>query len=177
LMSSLDASSFDEVVDLECKWLVNFFSTDPEDQSAWLYHRWLLGQVVRGSSVCELPLLTISLGSPLITHQTPSKHNFEKKKQIEVLSRELTMCEDLLRIAPNCKWVLLTTAVLASALHYCFGITTKRSYKLDDIFSHLIEQDSMRKGYYRDIQALLQSTKQQSLWRPAEFSSVGFAWS
>lgn len=68
----------------------NAFFCSPEDQSAWFYHRWLLAQLAQHSSAAVAPEA--------------------------VLLDELSAVEELLELEPECKWPLLSAALLATAL-------------------------------------------------------------
>src|ERR1700722_14586406 len=101
---------------LSCVLLVEFalvhqaFYTATYDQSAWLYHRWLLGRVLLIGRGHILPSLLIALGQ--IEEQTafptsppaPSLSAYPAT----VFSSELSFCRNLDEVEPNCKWVLLT---------------------------------------------------------------------
>jgi len=63
----------------------NAFYTEPNDQSAWFYHKWLVEK-----SVSLLP--------------APDSDT--------ILRGELTMCEELLQLESNSKWPLLTSTLL-----------------------------------------------------------------
>jgi geranylgeranyl transferase type-2 subunit alpha len=115
------------------------FFTEPDDQSAWLYHRWLLSKV-----------------SPLINSTT----NLHLKLQpnlnqnfgdVSRLKAELALTEELLANEPNCKWALLTVAVLVLALDKAGEDTKKSKDNISALFSHIISLDPMRKGYFQDV--------------------------
>lgn len=105
--------------------------TDPYDQSAWLYQQWLLGGIARNCSNCA---------------ELYGKSRFQVSP--EVLSQELQVCENLLQVDPNCKWVLLTQALLYTALG--------QRDKLPPLFEALQAGDELKRPqYYSDLQLKL----------------------
>ena len=95
----------------------NAFFTDPRDQSCWLYHRWLLSRVV--AQLPQMPSLLIAFGqadeqqsaasSPPPSAPAPSSPPVQP---LAVFDRELIMCRELDAVEANCKWTLLTIALL-----------------------------------------------------------------
>jgi hypothetical protein len=72
----LDFSEFQLVKDA--------FYVEPEDQSSWLYHRWLLGRVLSTGAVsARLPVLGVSLGMHLYDDPTSSGAVEERTRQLE----------------------------------------------------------------------------------------------
>ena len=128
-----DNKKFIKKIKSELKWVQNAFYTEPDDQSGWLYHRWLLGK--------DGIAFTSNNNSDKGKHELP----------IDMLLKEYQRCIDVLNEAPNAKWAMLTKAVLIRQLK-------KRGKPVDngwnicnDIFVKLIELDPDRKGYYIDV--------------------------
>uniref|UniRef100_A0A6Q2XZ36 Geranylgeranyl transferase type-2 subunit alpha n=1 Tax=Esox lucius TaxID=8010 RepID=A0A6Q2XZ36_ESOLU len=111
----------------------NAFFTDPNDQSAWFYYRWLLG---RGMYCYVVPPLAqlLFLLSELSVEKT------------SVLQSELQSCNQLLELEPQNKWCLLTIILLMRALD-------PLGYERETLshFQTLKEVDPMRGAYYGDL--------------------------
>jgi len=182
----LDAAAearFDELIDSEFAFVKKCFYVEPEDQSGWLYHRWLLGKVV--ASGPELPALGISLGTPVSnlnfnlspyvvkeeTREKETKYDHSnlkedekklerrRKRQYQVFERELKMCRELHQEEPDCKWLLLAIATLLAGMEACKP-SPKAEYEnhrkeIKQIFDKLIELDGLRRQHYIDVRASL----------------------
>uniref|UniRef100_A0A8C1JBJ2 Geranylgeranyl transferase type-2 subunit alpha n=1 Tax=Cyprinus carpio TaxID=7962 RepID=A0A8C1JBJ2_CYPCA len=146
----------------------NAFFTDPNDQSAWFYYRWLLG---RGVCVCVcLELLCIcedTSAHPMLCvcvcvyvcvcvcvcnlddlHVCVcicgrSELSVEKSS---VLQAELQSCNQLLELEPQNKWCLLTIILLMRALDPLGHEKETLAH-----FQTLKEVDPMRSTYYSDL--------------------------
>eukprot|EP00455_Lapot_gusevi_P011112 TRINITY_DN1510_c0_g1_i1.p1 TRINITY_DN1510_c0_g1~~TRINITY_DN1510_c0_g1_i1.p1 ORF type:complete len:318 (-),score=60.32 TRINITY_DN1510_c0_g1_i1:12-965(-) len=101
------------------------FYTEPDDQSSWLYHRWLVDTASK--------LLPV-------------------EDYVSILRREISMCEELLSVEPNCKWALLCVASLTQRLAGQDADTqSQANERLTQIFQQLIELDPMRRTYYTEL--------------------------
>ena len=164
------------------------FYTEPADQSGWLYHRWLLSRVVQ--SLPTLPTLLIALGHSDMDGSSCDRHTDHAEAEgreaeedaatavqltdgsswgvdpLAVFSRELDMCRELDAIEPNCKWILLTTALLIagrqaistaqqqqqqSIAAVIGGLDDSVSAELASLFDRLVVLDPLRTNYYRDV--------------------------
>ena len=171
------------------------FYTEPADQSGWLYHRWLLARVTQ--TIPTLPALLISLGHNDMDTATDTCELHSESESIDafegsldplaVFSRELEMCRDLDGLEPNCKWILLTTALLVAGRHaihrrveqrqaqheqqqHAAGVGEAGSVveesvvaELGSLFGRLIVLDPMRTSYYREVHASFISRKDLAL--------------
>jgi len=161
------------------------FYTEPADQSGWLYHRWLLSRVAQ--SIPTLPALLISLGhSDMLGGSSDSTGNeaAEGSESAEsdgcldplaVFGRELDMCRELDAIEPNCKWILLTTALLLAGRDAISRRHTEQhgeavsgamaesvAAELSSLCGRLEMLDPLRTNYYRDVHASFTSRREES---------------
>ena len=158
------------------------FYTEPADQSGWLYHRWLLSRVVQ--TLPTLPQLLIALGHNDMdssSNSSSGSHTGDAGEEathdgasgvdaLAVFSRELAMCRELDAIEPNCKWILLTTALLIAGTDAINTIQQQQrdagaqsaeaqsgeseesvTAELGSLFARLTVLDPMRTNYYRDV--------------------------
>eukprot|EP01023_Acetabularia_acetabulum_P037797 TRINITY_DN3602_c1_g1_i4.p2 TRINITY_DN3602_c1_g1~~TRINITY_DN3602_c1_g1_i4.p2 ORF type:complete len:356 (-),score=59.96 TRINITY_DN3602_c1_g1_i4:472-1539(-) len=111
----------------ELEYVKQAMFTDPEDQSGWLYHRWLLSQGVVG--IKSLPYL------------------------LQLLQKQAETCEELLEVEPDSKWPMLTLAWIKQ-LQGNFEKDEDRKTTLyssaTSIYEKLGKMDSLRIGFYQD---------------------------
>ncbi|KJE97250.1 geranylgeranyltransferase type II [Capsaspora owczarzaki ATCC 30864] len=109
--------------------------TEPEDQSAWFYYRWLLG---KGKNVA-----LADTTSSKTTHQlSPGTR--------EVLESELGAFRELLELEPDSKWAILTSLLLMHAIDM-------RAHREEILTSldRLRAVDPCRRRYYNDLRTRL----------------------
>ncbi|CAG8485613.1 26798_t:CDS:2, partial [Dentiscutata erythropus] len=118
------------LIDQEFELVKSAFYTDPDDQSAWLYHWWLIGRDI-------LPLT--------------------KQERINLLKREIATVKELQEIEPESKWCLQTLLVLLRELKYISELNTKEAMNIDEevitICDQLMNIDKMRAKRFEDLRS------------------------
>eukprot|EP00210_Caulerpa_lentillifera_P003058 g2920.t1 len=104
------------------------FVTDPEDSSAWLYYRWIIGNLLHLAE--ESKEETIEVEALLESEKTKFESEF-------------------LVLDPNSKWILLTYALVLELETKVKG--TEKSQSILELYNKLITVDPMRKGFYEDV--------------------------
>ncbi|KAA8499840.1 Geranylgeranyl transferase type-2 subunit alpha [Porphyridium purpureum] len=121
------AEAVADIVEKELDWVRNAYYTDPDVESTWIYHRWLLeGELMeRSSSVIS----------------SARRHGF--------LRAELTALNELVEMEPNAKWALLAKARLIRFLASEGQDTDSQQVQI--ILARLRELDPFRHGFYADL--------------------------
>ncbi|UPR02772.1 protein prenylyltransferase [Chloropicon primus] len=123
------------VLDEEFGLVKQAFFTEPEDQSSWLYHAWLINHLVENEK---------KFGS------------YGDERVGERLEQEVETCNEILEIEPESKWPLLTLARLLEAQAARAGGEGSESSaaglhnKMRQLYRKLEGIDPMRRGYYLD---------------------------
>jgi geranylgeranyl transferase type-2 subunit alpha len=170
-------------IDKEFELVQQAFYTDPADQSAWLYHRWLVATSAPRSAdqlsvdAHNLPALSAMRLSSLAAQTVPGSDTVSEsngqatvtaaasevedsaasiaqqrlERHITVLRRELAVCQELLEEEPNCKYVILTTALMMHGLHACGQHVDNFEQEVLSMFQTLTSLDTYRKQYYEDV--------------------------
>nr|KAF6502207.1 Rab geranylgeranyltransferase subunit alpha [Molossus molossus] len=150
----------EDVLLKELELVQNAFFTDPNDQSAWFYHRWLLG---RGHQEgwCR----------DSATDEQLFRYELSMEKST-VLQSELKSCKELQELEPENKWCLLTIILLMRALDPLLyekemlqyfqtlkAVDPMRAAYLDDLRSKFLLENSVLKMEYAEVRVLHLSHK------------------
>ncbi|XP_044085719.1 geranylgeranyl transferase type-2 subunit alpha isoform X2 [Neovison vison] len=145
----------EDVLLKELELVQNAFFTDPNDQSAWFYHRWLLGRG-RQEGWCR--------------DSATDEQLFRCELSVEkstVLQSELESCKELQELEPENKWCLLTIILLMRALDPLLyeketlqyfqtlkAVDPMRAAYLDDLRSKFLVENSVLKMEYAEVRVL-----------------------
>ena len=120
-----------ETLDEEYELVRQAFFTEPEDQSGWIYHRWLTAQTLKGGAQG-------SAGDDEVK-------DARRAETMDTLSREAGFCREVSEMEPGSKWPVVTRARLVRATG-----TEDARLEAGDEFVRLASLDPMRVGYYCD---------------------------
>lgn len=152
-----------EVLDEEFELVKQAFYTEPEDQSGWFYHRWLLGCALARYQKSSNTINSISRNEKIIEKEEDDIASFTAARDalIHTLTTQAAMCKELLEIEPDAKWPLLTYTRLCQLLTELDkhttgnrGSSSKENTGADfdavEAYRKLEEMDPLRKGFYKD---------------------------
>lgn len=94
---------------IELEWVQNAFYTEPGDQSAWLYYRWLIDKSKLNDDPSGIylvhELMSDSICISIITSTVSSLPSTQtsEDKQKQIFTQELQKVQELLEQEPNSK--------------------------------------------------------------------------
>lgn len=131
-----------DVLSSEFELVTQAFYTEPEDQAAWFYHDWLLGQALE----CAAHVSASDLTWPVAR---------------ELLVKQADTCRQLCELEPTCRWPPLTLVRILRAITEgeaaCGdgGDDTALMREARELLTALAARDTMRRGFYTDLLAEL----------------------
>ncbi|EDR21681.1 geranylgeranyl transferase type-2 subunit alpha, putative [Entamoeba dispar SAW760] len=130
IFSSYNNLQLEKVIESEFELLLNAFYIEPNDQSGWIYYRWLLGTGMK----CYNELN-------------------KKEEWINILKEQFNKIKELNDIEPNSKWVIFTMIELYQITKKIDNTIQLLSDKeVKDFIKILQRIDKMRSGYYKELE-------------------------
>lgn len=144
------------------KYIKRAILTEPTDQSAWLYHRWL---VTQSMILCtyNIPDCGIVSTIELQQHNTTQRGSNSTTIQLStdelcsILRDEINVCTEVLQLDPQCKYAIITQSMLYAALHYYTNTNSNHNDILSQL-DRLPQLDPPRTNYYKHLTQQLKRT-------------------
>ncbi|KAH6577903.1 hypothetical protein BASA62_000611 [Batrachochytrium salamandrivorans] len=149
-----DPDSRNDAISKDLELVRNAIFTEPMDQSAWLYQRWLLGKVILINAfpavviegTLELQLSWLDCSEFGEKHQSKDVSKCKQWIQSDsVWADELVCVQQLVEIEPDSKWPLLTLVYM-----YEHDGLEKHAKEGLETLDKLSSIDSLRVNYYQD---------------------------
>ncbi|KAI9168132.1 Rab geranylgeranyltransferase [Blastocladiella emersonii ATCC 22665] len=113
--------SFDSVLDDELELLNNAFFTEPNDQSSWLYFRWIMAKAAR---------------------------ELDADRVAAAIASQVALLDELLDMEPTCKWIMTCLVFL---LTLDPARSAEKAARVQSLVSKLQEIDPFRRDYYATL--------------------------
>ena len=128
-----------QVLDEEFEFVKQALYTEPEDQSGWFYHRWLIGCVI--ARYQEKQREHVEEGG---------EEGLLQQRVATILDTQIRMCRELLEVEPDAKWPLVTMLRLQELCSQIGAEGGSSARAVAESYAHVASLDAMRKGYYVD---------------------------
>lgn len=125
------------VMQEELEFVKQALYTEPEDQSGWFYHRWLVACAVAQVETC------------LADEKSLRTESSTKDWLERTLASQTEMCNELLSVEPSAKWPLLTLVQLKQ-LQMRYNFIDQNDVEIMTAYRSLGELDPMRAGFYKE---------------------------